>query len=243
MANRRTGRRPAGEIKSIDVNRIQTRPQTRQTIDSNKLQELVENIRKHGQLSPGKVFYDESLKIYVVVFGHRRYEACKILGIPFRCEVLDRMPTEAEIIDEQVIENEQRADLNPLERARAYARAIEVHGFTTQKQLAEHYSVSEGTITTSMKILELPEDGQRRIANGESVKAVLASFEKKPRRKSHGKKRPIAVGGGRTVLLLARRPIDTDEMVREMLRLALAQFEPQVEVELPPALKVFEEAA
>lgn len=222
MANRATGRRAADQIQAIDCDRIQTRPQTRETIDQAKLQELIESIRRHGQQQPGAVYYDERIAAYVVVFGHRRYLACKTLGIRFECRVLEAAPTEAEIIDLQIVENELREDLNPLEKARAYERAMRAHGFDTRKQLAEHFSVADSTISLAFQILELPEEGQRRIEAGENVKRVLRDFEAKPRRKKgHGKRRTLSLGGGRTLVLVARKPVE-DELAYQMLTAAIA---------------------
>lgn len=247
---RRSGRHHADEIVYLDLTRVVTRENYRKTWSEGDVdfQETLESIRENGQDVPAICYYDDATGLNVVIDGQRRLRMCQILGIKLKAIVLKHVPSEAEILDMQLRTNDHRADVNQLDKARAYARSAELHGFTTNRQLAEHHRQSEATISKLMAVLDLPEEGQQKVAAGASVDRVLAEYRPKPRRKGHGKKRFLSLGKRRTILLTAQTPVE-DELAIEMLRAALNIFaaskaiaEGEEELEPVPKLRLAEVA-
>jgi ParB/RepB/Spo0J family partition protein len=221
---RRSGRHHSDEIVTLDLDRVVSRENCRKSWSEQdeSFQVLLASIKKDGQDVPGISFYDSSTLINVVVDGQRRLRACQILGIPFKTIVLDHEPTEGEILDLQ-LRTFKRADTNQLDKARAYAQSMKLHGFTTNRELAEHHHESEATISKLLAVLDLPEEGQQKVADGVSIDRVLKDYRPKKRAKGHGKKRSLSLGKRRTILLTAQVAVE-DELAIEMLQEALRIF-------------------
>ena len=134
----------------------------RDTIDPDKVRELAESIRSAGLIEPIVVRPFDGR--FEVVVGHRRFLAHKLLGLD-KIKVIVR-----ELGDDQVflirgIENDQRVDLNPIERAKNYKRIRDRFNFSTH-QIAQKVGRSHQTIMRYLKLLEVPEDFQGALAKG-----------------------------------------------------------------------------
>ncbi len=187
--------RTAGTISPDEV--IPDPDQPRREFDAEELRQLSEDIKARGQLTPIKVRWSAGHQKWMIVFGERRWRAVKMAGLPaVRCIFVDRDMTEQEVRAEQLIENLQRTDLNVRERAVAYKSLMELNGWNAS-ELAAALHVSNGTVTKTLAVLNLPEDLQEKVARGEL--SASAAYEL-ARVKDAGAQRQLAerVAAGQT---------------------------------------------
>jgi ParB family chromosome partitioning protein len=157
----------ARSFAEMSVDAIECDPQARAEFDPEDLRRLAESIRRFGQLAPIRARYDTARGRWVVLVGERRLRACRLAGLErVRVELVERDMTEADILAEQVVENAVRADLQPVEQARAFRRLMELNGWTAQ-QLAETLDVEPTAVYRSLGLLRLPEDVAARVDAGE----------------------------------------------------------------------------
>lgn len=125
--------------------------QPRKNFDEESLNELAESIKKFGVLQP--LLVQKKDDHYEIIAGERRWRAAKIAGlteVPVVIREYDRQQT----MEIALIENVQRADLNPIEEALAYQQLIqEFH--LTQEEIANRVFKNRATITNSMRLLKL----------------------------------------------------------------------------------------
>ena len=131
--------------------------QPRKNFDEAALQELADSIKTYGVLQPLIVQKKDSH--YEIIAGERRWRAAKLAGlteVPVMIREYDKQKT----MEIALIENVQRADLNPIEEAQAYQRLIqEFH--LTQEEIAARVSKNRATVTYSMRLLKLDERVQQ----------------------------------------------------------------------------------
>lgn len=125
--------------------------QPRKNFDEESLNELAESIKKFGVLQP--LLVQKKDDHYEIIAGERRWRAAKVAGlteVPVVIREYDRQQT----MEIALIENVQRADLNPIEEALAYQQLIqEFH--LTQEEIANRVFKNRATITNSMRLLKL----------------------------------------------------------------------------------------
>lgn len=112
----------------------------RDLIDPDGVRELAESIRSQGLHSPILVRPVDSR--YEIVFGHRRYLAHRLIG-EVKIKSIVRVMTDDQVFEARAIENDQREDLNPMERARVYRRLREKFGMSN-RQIAQRMGRSPG---------------------------------------------------------------------------------------------------
>ncbi len=131
--------------------------QPRKNFDEAALQELADSIKTYGVLQPLIVQKKDSH--YEIIAGERRWRAAKLAGlteVPVMIREYDKQKT----MEIALIENVQRADLNPIEEAQAYQRLIqEFH--LTQEEIAARVSKNRATVTNSMRLLKLDDRVQQ----------------------------------------------------------------------------------
>lgn len=163
----------AGEaIFHIETDKIQPNPfQPRRDFDEEQLMELAQSVREFGIIQPLVVSkieketpYGTAIE-YQLIAGERRLRAAKIAGLPRVPAVVRRAPEDREKFEMAIVENVQRADLNPIESARSYAKLSEQFGMT-QREIAARMGKSRETIANSMRLLNLPTEMQDAIAGG-----------------------------------------------------------------------------
>ena len=148
--------------------------QPRSHFDEEQLAELAASIKENGLLQP--ILVRDMGGKYQIIAGERRYQACKKLGLK-EVAVNIAEADDAHSLTLAMIENIQRADLNPMEEAYGYRMLMERDGMT-QAQLATAVSKGRSTIANSLRLLELPEDAQQllfeeKIAAGHA-RAILS---------------------------------------------------------------------
>ena len=135
-----TGVRAFKEAKLIDIARIQPNPrQPRKTSDRQALEELAESIRDKGLLQP--IVVRPEGEGFIIIAGHRRYDACKLIGME-RIPSVVREASEHEALEQSLIENVQREDINPTEEAQCYRLLMDEHNYSIRDMAAKvHKSV------------------------------------------------------------------------------------------------------
>lgn len=168
----------------IEVEKIKENPlQPRRDFNEAELKSLANSIREYGILQPlivAKIEEEIPLGIkvsYELIAGERRLKAAKISGLDF-VPVIIRQKTEAkEKLEMALVENIQRADLNPIEKARGYERLAKEFGLM-QKQIAEKIGQSRELVANTIRLLQLPIEIQKAIETGKisegHAKTILA---------------------------------------------------------------------
>jgi len=150
----------------IAIDRIVPNPkQPRRTFAEAELQELAESIRAKGVLQAILVRPDPAnADMYEIIAGERRWRAARRAGltsIPAVVRVMD----DREMLEIAIIENVQRADLNPVEEAEAYKALIDRFG-RTQDSVATQVGKSREHVSNTMRLLNLPEDVREHVREG-----------------------------------------------------------------------------
>ena len=133
----------------------------RDLIDPDKVRELAESIRSQGLLQP--ILIRPLNGRYEIVAGHRRFLAHRLLG-EVKIKALVREMTDDQVFEARAVENDQREDLNPIERAKSYKRLKERFGYSN-RQIAQKVGRSPGLIDQHLSLLELPPEFQKAVAH------------------------------------------------------------------------------
>lgn len=128
--------------------------QPRRDFSPEALEDLASSIRQKGVIQPLIVRPHPSRDGYEIVAGERRWRASQLAGL-HELPVLVRDFDDTEVIEVAIIENIQRADLNPVEEAWAYRQLMEKFGHT-QERLAEALGKSRSHIANTLRLLNLP---------------------------------------------------------------------------------------
>lgn len=138
--------------------------QPRVEFNQKQLDELCDSIKENGILQP-IIIEDAGDGGFYIIAGERRTRAAKMAG-------LSKVPVQLRKFDEQqklemaLIENIQRADLNPIEEAMAYYNLIQM-GDLNQEEVAKRVGKARATVANAIRLLKLPEDIQRSLINGQ----------------------------------------------------------------------------
>lgn len=171
------------DIKTLRMSEIEpNKSQPRTVFDEENIKGLAESIKEHGLIQPIVVRPLPNGITYQIIAGERRWRACKLLKME-EVPVIIRETDELEAAQLAIVENVQRADLNPVEEAMAYRALMDKYGMT-QDRLAEVMGKSRPYIANLTRLLSLPEEALTALSNGEiSVghAKVLLSIEDKDR--------------------------------------------------------------
>jgi ParB family chromosome partitioning protein len=158
----------------IETDKIKPNPfQPRREFDPEKLKDLSDSIRAYGVLQPLVVTRRELVKDeggvaveYELLAGERRLRASKLIGLP-QVPVLIRTGADGdrEKLEISIIENLQREDLNPVERARAFKRLVEEFGFK-HADIGARVGKSRVYVSNTVRILDLPEEMLAALSTG-----------------------------------------------------------------------------
>jgi ParB family chromosome partitioning protein len=150
----------------IAIDRIVPNPkQPRRTFGEQELQELAESIRAKGVLQPILVRPDPSNpEMYEIIAGERRWRAARRAGLAAIPAVVRPMD-DREVLEIAIIENVQRADLNPVEEAEAYKALIDRFG-RTQESVAAQVGKSREHVSNTLRLLNLPDDVREHVREG-----------------------------------------------------------------------------
>ena len=148
---------PGEKIQQAELASIVPSPlQPRKDFAREALAELVESIRQHGIIQP-LVVRDVRGK-HELIAGERRWRAAQQAGLT-QVPIITRTATDLEVLELSLIENLQRADLNPIEEAQAYARLANEFGMR-QEDIAQKVGRSRAAVANSMRLLDLHQQVQ-----------------------------------------------------------------------------------
>lgn len=156
----------AGPVSSLSVDVLVPGPfQPRQDMEPGALEELAESIRARGILQPILVRPDPGKKgQYQIIAGERRWRAAQLAQchtVPVHVRDLD----EVDAMAAALVENLQRADLNPIEEADGFSRLMEDYSLT-QDELAKAIGKSRPHVANTMRLLRLPESVRKAVGAG-----------------------------------------------------------------------------
>lgn len=142
------------QVLHLDVEIIQANPlQPRGLISPESLTELVNSIKEHGVIEP--LVVAKTPAGYQMIAGERRWRAAKLAGLS-TVPVIVRETTARGMLEMALVENVQREDLNPIERAQAFQRLIEEFGLPVS-EIAKRVGKSESYVSNTMRLMALPD--------------------------------------------------------------------------------------
>ena len=136
--------------------------QPRRLFDPAKLEELTASIKAQGLLQPILVRKDGGS--FRIIAGERRWRAAQAAGLR-EIPALVREATEGQAFEMALVENLQRADLNPIEEAEGYRRLVEEFGLT-QEQVSQRVSKDRSSVANAIRLLALPDEVKTMVAEG-----------------------------------------------------------------------------
>lgn len=161
----------------LEIDLLQPNPlQPRGLITPESLSELAESIRTHGVLEP--LVVAKTPAGFQIIAGERRWRASKLVGLS-RVPVIIRETSPQGMLEMAIVENVQRIDLNPLERAQAYKRLMEEFGLTNG-EISERVSKSPSYISNTVRLLTLPDALKDALMSGATTEGharALAALE------------------------------------------------------------------
>jgi ParB family chromosome partitioning protein len=179
----------------IPVDRLTRDPsQPREIFDEASLQELVESIESLGVLQPIRVRWDEELGMYVIIAGERRLRAARMAGLKVvPCVIQEGELTESQRLIEQLAENIIRADLQPVEQAKAFRRLMDLNGWSA-RQLARELHIADANVVRALALLELPDGVQTQVEAGRLAPSVAYEVSRldNPEEQAHLAERIVA---------------------------------------------------
>lgn len=211
----------AGGLQEIPVSAIRSnRNQPRQGFDEERLAELAESIREVGVLQPVllRPIGDDA---YELIAGERRWRAARRVGLQVLPAVV-RESDDAAALEQALVENVQRTDLNPMEEAAAYQQLIEDFGLT-HEELARRVGRKRATVTNTLRLLQLPPAIQRLVQEGRLTAGHARTLLGTPDRAFQEQ--------------LARRAVSDDLSVRQLEESVRARNGSRAATESSPATK------
>lgn len=150
-------------LLEVSVYEIDSNPyQPRTDFDAAEIDKLAESIREHGILQP--LVVRRADERYQLIAGERRLRAAIKAGLP-EVPVQVREADDQQMAELAIVENLQRKDLNPLEKATSFRQYLDRYG-CTQEELAGRLKIDRSTIANLIRLLELPEVVQAALRGG-----------------------------------------------------------------------------
>jgi len=170
------------ELKINDISPNVEQP--RKVFDEQALQELSESIKENGVIQP--IIVQKKGEGYIIVAGERRWRASRLAGLKVIPAIVREL-TDQQTLEQALIENLQREDLNPLEEAYAMNNLLKNHKMS-QEQLAKKLGKPRATIANTVRLVNIDESVQDYIRNGDlsagHAKALLALKDSEDQRKA-----------------------------------------------------------
>ena len=154
---------PRAPDMMVPIEQVVANPdQPRRRFDADLLDDLAASIKEKGIIQP--LIVRRKGDGYEIVAGERRWRAAQKAGL-HRIPVVIRDFDDTEVLEIAIIENIQRADLNPVEEAAGYVQLMNKFGHT-QEKLAEALGKSRSHIANTMRLMQLPEAVQNFVTEG-----------------------------------------------------------------------------
>ncbi len=194
------------QIFELDIELLQPNPlQPRGLITPESLSELAESIRSHGILEP--IVVAKTPAGYQIIAGERRWRASKVVGLS-KVPVVVKETNPQGMLEMAIVENVQRIDLNPLERAQAYKRLMDEFSLTNA-EISERVSKSPAYISNTIRLLTLPDALKDALMSGQTTEGHARALS--------GLEDPhLIIEGYKEVLKRNLSVRGTEELVRRM---------------------------
>ena len=154
------------QVQLLPIASISPNPQQpRKIFEEDQLEDLATSIKQHGIIQPLIVIAAEGVDRYTLIAGERRLRAAKLAGLK-EVPAIVRTASQQEQLEFAIIENVQREDLNPIERARAYQSLADQFSLT-HEDIAQRVGKSRATVTNTLRLLNLPVVVQQTLQSGE----------------------------------------------------------------------------
>lgn len=174
-------------VQNLDINLLQANPfQPREKINNEELEDLVKSIKIHGILEPLVIAHTPAG--YQIIAGERRWRASKLAGLT-EVPAIIKETTPKGMLEMAIIENLQRVNLSPIERAQAFFRLQQEFSLGVS-EVAERVGKSISFISNSLKLLQLPDaikdgllgkqisEGHARAISGiEDIKTMIEVYK------------------------------------------------------------------
>lgn len=142
------------QVTQIPTNQLEPNPlQPRGVISPESISELIESIKEHGILEP--LIVAQTPAGYQIIAGERRWRAARFLKLEYVPAIV-KQTNPQQMLEMAIVENVQRKDLNPIERAKAFLRLKEEFNFDNH-QIAKKVSKSVPYVINCLKLLTLPD--------------------------------------------------------------------------------------
>ncbi len=163
-----------GNVHNLPVSVIRPNPhQPRGKMAEEVLAELAASIKEHGLIQP--LIVTGSAGEYTLIAGERRWRAAQLAGLT-EVPAIIKEATPQEMLELAIIENIQRADLNPLEEAYAYQQLMDEFGLT-QEEVSKRVGKGRSTVANLVRLLTLPDSIQQAVIDnrisGAHARALL----------------------------------------------------------------------
>lgn len=156
---------PSLGLTQVPIDDIRPNPQQpREDVAGEHIDELADSIREHGIIQPLIVSKNLDRDDYTLIAGERRWRAAKIAGLSM-VPVVIREVSEQGQLEIALVENLQRADLNPLEMAWAYQQLVDTFSLT-HEQIAQRVGKSRTSVTNTLRLLNLPDQVKKSLSEG-----------------------------------------------------------------------------
>lgn len=203
-------------IRTVPITSIQPNPhQPRTIMEEEKLAELAASINEHGLIQP--LIVTAHGDGYILIAGERRWRAAQLANkttIP----VIVKEATPQAMLELAIIENIQRADLNPLEEAYAYQQLINDFGLT-QEQVSQRVGKARSTVANLVRLTELPANIQQAVTDrqmsGTHARVLLQLPDAEAQTEAMGLIMAYSLSVRQTELLVKILPLNLADEVRE----------------------------
>jgi ParB family transcriptional regulator, chromosome partitioning protein len=191
---------PTSAPNAIDITMIRPNPfQPRADFDEQEIQSLATSLKRQGLLQP-IVVRPVAGGLFQLVAGERRWRASKIAGFQ-KIPAVVREVDDKKMLELALVENLQRRDLNPIEKARAFKQLMQLNSWT-QEELADAVGLGRPTVANFMRLLDAPLEVQEAVSRGTISMGHARAL--------------LSVHQRATMLQLLRRIIEEDLSVREV---------------------------
>ena len=199
---------PTGGVAHVPVLAITPNPlQPRTVVDPEALAELAASIREHGLIQP-LIVTQQGPDRYQLIAGERRWQAARMAGLA-QVPVIVKEATPQQALEIALVENIQRADLNPLEEAVAFRQLVDEFDLT-QEQVAERVGKSRVSVTNTLRLLRLPAAVKQALLDGTIREGHARTLLALPTKEAQ-------VAALKTVITKGLSVRQTEELVRRLM--------------------------
>ena len=179
VPSKHDGVKPLREARTIRLENLDRDPnQPRQVFDAESLDRLANSLIARGQLQPIRVRWGQEHGKYLIVAGERRWRAAMLAGMEsLQAVVVEREFTPTEILQEQLVENCLREDLQPIEQAQAFRALMEANSWSARK-VADELNLANSTVVKALALLDLAPAVQEQVEAGKLTPAAAYEVSK-----------------------------------------------------------------